>query len=296
MIPTARSLLAAGAALALGLLAPPAGADIFQWTDESGRVHFTQDLSQVPARYRRKAEARASQRSSTPTPIQTYSETAPPARAAASSGGSRSGQAPGETTVVRVQRAGTNMMVNVRINNSVTAPFLIDTGASDVLVPEAVAKRLGLDLEGGRTQQYSTANGVVEQKVVMLRTVAVGDAVVEDVPASVSENMSVGLLGLSFFNHFNYNIDAAQGLVTLTRNNLAAAGHIKGGRSQAQWRSEFGGLKHRIAAVRHEYETTAEAKARERRRLEEQLQELGRQLELLEDEADSARVPMNWRD
>jgi clan AA aspartic protease (TIGR02281 family) len=288
--------VAAGLALGLSLWALPVEADVYKWTDESGRLHFTQDLSQVPARYRKRAGEQAAQRETSRSPVQTYGATPLPARAAPSGGGPRDAQAPGETYYIRVQRAGTNMMVNVRLNNSVTAPFLIDTGASDVLVPAALAKRLGLSLEGARTQRYSTANGVVEQKVVMLRSVAVGDAVVEDVPASVSDGMSVGLLGLSFFNHFNYNIDAANGVVTLTRNNLAASGHIKGGRSQAQWQSEFGGLKQRIASARDEYENKAEAKSRERRRLEAELAELRRQLDLLEDEADAARVPMSWRD
>ena len=37
------------------LLASPASADIYRWEDESGGVHFTDDLSAVPAKYRGKA-------------------------------------------------------------------------------------------------------------------------------------------------------------------------------------------------------------------------------------------------
>ena len=37
------------------LLAPPASADIYRWEDESGVVHFTDDLSAIPAKYRGKA-------------------------------------------------------------------------------------------------------------------------------------------------------------------------------------------------------------------------------------------------
>jgi hypothetical protein len=36
-------------------LAPPASADIYRWEDESGVVHFTDDLSAIPAKYRGKA-------------------------------------------------------------------------------------------------------------------------------------------------------------------------------------------------------------------------------------------------
>ncbi|HLO09522.1 MAG TPA: DUF4124 domain-containing protein, partial [Desulfobacteria bacterium] len=37
------------------LLAPPASADIYRWEDESGVIHFTDDLSSIPAKYRKKA-------------------------------------------------------------------------------------------------------------------------------------------------------------------------------------------------------------------------------------------------
>ena len=195
-----------------------------------------------------------------------------------------------------VQRAGTGMLVNVRLNNAVTAPFLLDTGASDVLIPQSVADRLGLQIgPDTRTKRYSTANGMVEHSVVMLRSVSLGKASVENVPASVSPSMDVGLLGLSFFNHFTYNIDAAAGVVTLTRNRLAESGKIRGGRSQAQWRSEYNNLRWRIAQVEGEYARKAMSKTRERRRLEEERADLERQLELLEAEADQAHVPMVWR-
>ena len=36
------------------LLAPPASADIYRWEDESGVIHFTDDLSSIPANYRGK--------------------------------------------------------------------------------------------------------------------------------------------------------------------------------------------------------------------------------------------------
>ena len=35
------------------LLAPPASADIYRWEDESGVVHFTDDPSAIPAKYRK---------------------------------------------------------------------------------------------------------------------------------------------------------------------------------------------------------------------------------------------------
>jgi clan AA aspartic protease (TIGR02281 family) len=288
-------LLCCTIALASMLAVGTAGAEIYRWTDAEGRVHFTQDLSQVPARYRKQAEERAREPVNRGR-VQTYSgrsdsgSSSPPAKRGASSD-------TGKVYKIAVQRAGTSMMVAVRLNDSVTAPFLLDTGASDVLVPESVAKELGLNTgAASRTKRYSTANGIVEHPVVMLRSVSLGGAVVENVPASVSPNMDIGLLGLSFFNHFTYNIDAAAGVVTLIPNRLAVSGQIRGGRSEAQWRSEYRNLHARLEAIEREYARKPESRSRERQRLEAERADLERQLTLLDDEADFARVPMVWRD
>jgi len=47
---------AASAALVLGASClHTAAAEVYKWTDESGQIHFAQDLSQVPPRYREAA-------------------------------------------------------------------------------------------------------------------------------------------------------------------------------------------------------------------------------------------------
>ena len=270
-----------------------AGAEIYQWVDATGKVHFTQDLGRVPPQQRVLSEARAN----SPTEdrrVQTFSGVPP---AAVSEDDRKPRNADGDETYrIRVSRAGTGMMVEVTLNGSVTAPFLIDTGASDVLVPQAVADRLGLQVgPNTRTKRYSTANGVITTPVVMLRSVALGGAIVENVPASISPSMQVGLLGLSFFNHFTYNIDAAQGIVSLRPNQLAENGLIRGGRSQAQWNAEYGNLRRRIARVDAEKKRTPGSHGREHKRLAKLRVELDREQRLLDAEADQARVPMIWR-
>ena len=272
-----------------------ARAEIYQWTDSAGRVHFTQNLGQVPPQYRAMAEARANSRRRDPVQrVQTYATPAAPDPG----GGTALGMQPNadETYRISVSRAGTGMLVQVLLNGTTSAPFLIDTGASDVLVPKSVADRLGLQVgPKTRTKRYATANGVVTHPVVMLRSVALGGARVENVPASITSDLQFGLLGLSFFNHFTYKIDAAQGIVTLKPNHLAEAGGIRGGRSEAQWRSEYRGLRMRIASVGAEKTRTPSTHSREHRRLERRAADLGRELKLLEGEADQARVPMTWR-
>jgi clan AA aspartic protease (TIGR02281 family) len=188
------------------------------------------------------------------------------------------------------------MRVNVRLNDGVVAPFIVDTGASDVSIPEWVARELGLDLENARTHFYRTANGTVQNPVVVLSSVELGGARVENVPASVSRSMSIGLLGLSFFNHFRYRIDPVEGIVTLRPNGLVEAGRIRGGRSESQWRGEFAILHARRRAIETALDEIDARGSRRHQQLEQAVEEVERQIEVLEGEADEARVPMRWRD
>jgi hypothetical protein len=53
-----RSRISLRAIVACGLLlaAAPASSEVYRWTDENGRMHFTSDKSKVPARYRHQAD------------------------------------------------------------------------------------------------------------------------------------------------------------------------------------------------------------------------------------------------
>jgi aspartyl protease family protein len=285
-------------AVALALFPPPnAAAEIFRWRDEQGRLHFSQDLNQVPPQHRAAAAAGASEAGSG-REIQRYeSPPAAPRPDASKRSHSASQRAEGGLVHrIRVQKTGSSMRANVRLNDRVVAPFILDTGASDVSIPEWVARELGLELEGARTRFYRTANGVVENAVVNLESVDLGGARVENVPASVSRSMSVGLLGLSFFNHFRYRINPADGVVTLRPNGLAEEGRLRAGRSRAQWRSEFAQLHARRDAIEAALSESGSNRARRREQLRAALEEAERQLAILEGEADDARVPMQWRD
>jgi clan AA aspartic protease (TIGR02281 family) len=271
---------------------PAAQAEIYQWTDASGRLHFSQDLSQVPAAKREQAIQAASAPKAR-DPLQVYSSGGGGAAAPAPRAASRRS---GGTMRIPFKRQGTLMRVDVLLNDRVKAPFLIDTGASDVSMPAWVARELGLDLESARTHYYRTANGVVQNRVVMLDSVDLGGARVENVPASISKSMSIGLLGLSYFNHFEYQIDPAAGIVTLRENGEVESGRLRGGRREGQWRREFETLAQRREAIEAAIDEVGSNRARRKQELREAIDEVERQLEVLEAEADEARVPMRWRD
>ncbi len=279
------------------LLADAGSAEIYKWKDGQGRLHFAQDLSLVPPQYRRQAKSGALTSGSGPQ-IQRYKS--PPAAVApthrsSATRSARDGSGTGKVYRIKVPKTGLSMQVMVRLNDSFDAPFIIDTGASDVSLPKWVAEKLGLDLEGSRTHFYRTANGTIQKQVVILDSVSLGGARVENVPASVSTTMSVGLLGLSYFNHFRYRVDPVAGVVTLEDNGLVESGGIRGGRSESQWINEFRILAGRRDAVERALKEASSGRSRRKAELRAAIEEVDRQIEVLEDEADEAHVPMRWR-
>lgn len=81
--------------------------------------------------------------------------------------------------------------------NGIPAEFLLDTGATDVVIPEAIASRLGL--ERGRAGRAMTANGYVTVYQTRIDRLSIGEIVLHDVRASINPAMPPPaiLLGMS---------------------------------------------------------------------------------------------------
>ncbi len=89
--------------------------------------------------------------------------------------------------------------------NGTPITFIVDTGASDIVLTQDDAKRVGIDVDSlaflGRA---STANGTVETAATVLDQVVLGDLVDRDVRASVNGGEMFGsLLGMSYLNRFS---------------------------------------------------------------------------------------------
>ncbi|SEM82035.1 aspartyl protease family protein [Pseudorhodobacter antarcticus] len=95
--------------------------------------------------------------------------------------------------------------------------FMIDTGASNVVLTRGDAQRLGIDPAGlaylGTAQ---TANGSVRIARVMLENVTLGGFVDDALPAYVNEGEMFGsLLGMDYLRHFR--VEIADGQMILRR-------------------------------------------------------------------------------
>jgi len=88
--------------------------------------------------------------------------------------------------------------------NGKAVEFLLDTGASDVSVPEDVAQQLGL--KRGAPLTYSTANGNITAYDTNLSSLTIGNIELHNVRASINPHMDGGtiLLGMSFLKHLEF--------------------------------------------------------------------------------------------
>ena len=107
--------------------------------------------------------------------------------------------------------------------------------------------------------------------------------------------MNIGLLGLSFFNHFEYTIDPVRGVIRLTPNGLKEAGLIRAGRSRAQWKAEYANIRGRIQYHEDRRARVLPSHSRTQNQLTEEVRDLERQLAVLDTEADRGRVAYSWR-
>ncbi len=100
--------------------------------------------------------------------------------------------------------------------NGKPAEFILDTGATDVVVPKALAPHFGL--EGYGSQFGVTANGLVEMQNAHIDEISIGEFKLYNVAASINPGMNQHqpvLLGMSALKHLD--IQQSNGQMTLTQ-------------------------------------------------------------------------------
>jgi aspartyl protease family protein len=109
----------------------------------------------------------------------------------------------GQTEVILLRNRYGHYVSNGKING-VTVQFMLDTGATDVAIPAAVAKKLSLSK--GPEKRYHTANGTVTAYSTMLDSVLIGPIEVRDVRASINPGLKGKeiLLGMSVLKRIEF--------------------------------------------------------------------------------------------
>jgi len=107
----------------------------------------------------------------------------------------------GAAMVVLEQDRNGHYQVEGLINNQ-PVNFLVDTGATDVAVPDSMARALGLDF--GPQVQVMTAAGPSKAWMTRLNMVSIGGISRRNVRATItSGEFNEVLLGMSFLRHYS---------------------------------------------------------------------------------------------
>ena len=119
----------------------------------------------------------------------------------------------GGTVVITKNSQHDHFSIDGLINTQSTS-FILDTGASTVVLTYDTAKRLGLLAgEESYTQIVSTANGLTKVAPIRIGELRIGSLVLQDVKASVARQgeLDVNLLGMSFLSRLkSYSVESDQ--------------------------------------------------------------------------------------
>ncbi len=181
------------------LLAYPAvsgGSELYRWIDEDGVSHYSDQPPASPA----KGSALQVKRLRQPSVTRGTQE-----------------------FIIPFESIGQGMLVDVLINDAVSAKMLVDTGATVIKLNKRLLNRLDQDIPEDRRRGYvATAGGVIRAEEVFLNKIDVGGAVKENVRAisaheAYDEALFDGLLGMSFLSDFKMTIDHRNNRIHLMR-------------------------------------------------------------------------------
>lgn len=164
--------------LGIFLVAPYGTAAIYQWKDETGNTHITDNYDKIPAKYRSQLKVTSESRKDSSV----------------------------KRTVVKFRREGSSILVNATLNYTQPVIFHLDTGATNTMILAEDATALGLDWKNAPKTESRIADGSkVEFPMVMINSIRVGEAEVRNLTVMVGK---VRLLGLNFLKKFKVTVDS----------------------------------------------------------------------------------------
>jgi len=298
--------------LLLAAAAAHAG-DYYKWIDGAGSVHFADSLEGVPPEYRDQIEA--GEMAEPPATLATTpSDGASPNDA--TTGSAAAPAAPGPSDLPRYEvpyheyeGLARRILVQARINDRITVPMAIDTGAPETMISAALARRLGL-FEGDEGALLVTTGGIGGRDLgvrVILDKVEIGGAVNPFVPATVIRapisSQFDGLIGMGFVSLYQVSIDPGRSVIVFQA--LPASDDAPGGRSEQWWRNtfkDFGGYRSTWQRLRDDLRKTRRSTNaampsvdRQLAMAEAQYREAEKLYDKLKSYAIGHYVPMAWR-
>ena len=269
-------------------MVPSSYGETYKWVDEEGTVHFTDDLSRIPEKYRQDAETRKPPKEiSTPQPKGKPTSTPSPKASEA------------EGISIDLVRKGELSLAEVILEGRIRQHFIVDTGASFTVINRATAKELGITIdENTPFIPIYTASSLIFTPLVTLRSIQVGNAEVKNVDALIHDmpSDSAGLLGNSFLNKFKVMIDSVNGKMTLFSMQGTPSPDRPGGYGKDFWVGQFhfyNRVLEELKKIKRKYE--GRGSSSELTRVNNAIRYFENQLSELERKASFEGVPRNWR-
>lgn len=273
----------------LAISIPSSYAEMYKWVDDKGTVHFTDDPSTIPEKYREDAETRKpSKEISTPQPKERPKPSLP-AKTVESEGIS-----------VDLLRKHELLLAEVVLNGRIRQYFIVDTGASFTLINKPTARELGITVDDSTPFiPIFTASSLIFTPLVTLSSIRVGEAEVENVDALIYSmpSESAGLLGNSFLNKFKVVIDSMNGKMTLYSMQGNPSPDRPGGYGRDYWVGQFRFYNRNLEQLKNlKAKIESKGASGELVRVNNAIRYFENQLNELERKASFAGVPRNWRE
>ena len=165
-----------------------AGSVIYQWRDDEGGLHFTDDPGRIPIHYWNHASRGASGRSILEP-------------------------GDGRSTRVPLEQSSKAVLIPVMVNDKYPLSLYLDTGSTYCQITHDDARVMNLNGDDGRSVRVTMADGrSLESRAVVLESLRIGAFEVHGVEALVGD---MRLLGLNALRQFRITLDLPRGEIIL---------------------------------------------------------------------------------